>query len=253
MADQPANDSAPLALADAPPVTPDVAGADGEPRRKKSKVRSAWISFVGRIVAQGVGASATFALALILVQSQQDTARLDNGSPARVEAAAVTPTVRERRDAEQIAVAVLPVESASSGGEDVTLAAAITDGIIAELSNTRGLRIGSRRSSSYYGKLDRPLAEIARDWNVEWIVEASLVTSKGRLRVLVQLIDAPADEHAWTRTYERELTDLLSIQSALAPVIAHDVAQVLRSQLTNLARTQRDTSSAAVAPALRRR
>jgi TolB-like protein len=67
--------------------------------------------------------------------------------------------------------------------------------------------------------------------DVDWVVEGALISVGGRSRVIVQLIDAPADEHAWAATYDRPAADALSLPSSLAPAMARDIARRVRSRL----------------------
>jgi TolB-like protein len=229
MLNQPATDTPTPAPDDGPLVTQPT-DADEKQRKKKAKVRSAWISFVGRIVAQFVGASATVVLALMLLQSHQARSGANEGDailPAAAPDVVPASVERVRRTADIDSIAVLPLDNFSGDSRNDAVARAITEALIAALSNEQGVTVISRTSSAYYGKLQGPMTDLARRMGVDWVVEGSLVCSGGRLRVIVQLIDAPADEHAWSETYDRTLTDPLSLQSSLAPPIAHDIAQVL--------------------------
>ena len=69
--------------------------------------------------------------------------------------------------------------------------------------------------------------EIARELGVTHVIEGSLVTERGRLRVTAQLIDAASDRHVWARTYDRPARDVLGVQADVAVAIARDVGEVV--------------------------
>lgn len=222
---------APVIITD-PPFVPQLdTQLDDAKRSKKSKVRSAWISFVGRILAQVVGATAAVLLAVMVLQSQANPARsADEASPSLVPAPATVGVDRVRRAPREVSVAVLPLDNFSGNSRNDALASALTEALIAALANEPGVRVLSRTSSAYYGRQGQSLTELARRMDVDWVVEGALVTQGGRSRVIVQLIDAPADEHAWAATYDRPTSDALSLQSSLAPPVAREIARVLTAR-----------------------
>lgn len=222
---------APVIITD-PPFVPHVESQlDDRKRSKKSKVRSAWISFVGRILAQVVGATAAVLLAVMVLQTSATSPRTTDEAAASPVTASVTHAVeRVRRAPGEASVAVLPLDNFSGDSRNDAVASALTEALIAALSNQTGVRVLSRTSSVYYGRQPQPLTELARRMDVDWIVEGALISVGGRSRVIVQLIDAPADEHAWAATYDRPTADALSLQSSLAPPIAHDIARILSAK-----------------------
>jgi TolB-like protein len=229
MSNQPALDTL-AGAADGSVSTIPIEELDEKHRKKKEKVRSAWISFVGRIVAQFVGASATFVLAVMVLQSQQPGAGravAEQATPSVVPQAPAPSPERVRRVSADASLAVLPLANFSGNSGNDPLASAITEALIASLSGEEGLQVISRTSSEHYGKQQMPLTELARQMGVEWIIEGSVVRAGARLRVTVQLIDAVADEHAWAAVYDRRIVDALSLQSSLGPPIAHDIANAV--------------------------
>lgn len=238
---------APVIITDPPFVPQFDTQLDDAKRSKKSKVRSAWISFVGRILAQVVGASAAVLLAVMVLQNSTNAPRDPSQTAASPVTAPVTSGVeRVRRVPGEASVAVLPLDNFSGDSRNDALASALTEALIAALSNEPGVRVLSRTSSVYYGGQRQPLTELARRMDVDWVVEGALISMGGRSRVIVQLIDAPADEHAWAATYDRPAADALSLQSSLAPPMARDIARILSAKRSREAGTGPVTHAPAV-------
>jgi TolB-like protein len=211
-------------------------------KRKKDKVRAAWISFVGRIVAQFIGAAASILLGLMFVHKYQDTAHSAHAeaAPLSAPAAQQPPTLaREKRDPSDTWIAVLPLEDYSPGGRREQFASGMTEALITALSNIDGLRVVSRTSSARYKGMSKPLPEIGRELDVNWIVEGSVLLEANHLRVTGQLIDTATDEHRWATAYDRPYThDVLSIQASLASRMAKDVETAIgRDRHRRLAET----------------
>ena len=210
-------------------------------KRKKDKVRAAWISFVGRIVAQFIGAAASILLGLMFVHKYQDTAhsaRTEGASLSAPAAQQLPMLAREKRDPGDTWIAVLPLEDYSPGGRRNQFANGMTEALITALSNIDGLRVVSRTSSARYKGMSKPLPEIGRELDVNWIVEGSVLLEANHLRVTGQLIDTATDEHRWATAYDRPYTnDVLSIQASLASRMAKDVETAIgRERHRRLAR-----------------
>ena len=110
----------------------------------------------------------------------------------------------------------------------------MTDELITDLAKVGSLRVISRTSVMRYKGTKKGLPEIARELNVDGIVEGSVMRSGQRVRITAQLLDAPTDQHLWAETYERDLGDVLGLQSEVAEAIAQQV----RAQLTPQQQTQ---------------
>jgi hypothetical protein len=74
-----------------------------------------------------------------------------------------------------------------------------------------------------YKGTDKPLPEIARELNVDTVVEGSVLKAGNRVRITAQLIKAETDEHLWAESYERDLQDVLLLQSEIARAVARKV------------------------------
>ena len=125
-------------------------------------------------------------------------------------------------------LAVLPLDNLSGDSSQDYFADAMTDELITDLAKVGALRITSRTTVTLYKHTNKTLPEIARELNVDGIVEGSIVRSGGRVRITAQLIHASSDQHVWAETYERDLGDALRLQSDVASAITQQV----RAQLT---------------------
>jgi tetratricopeptide (TPR) repeat protein len=107
----------------------------------------------------------------------------------------------------------------------------MTEQLITDLAKINSLRVISRTSVMRYKGTKKGLPEIARELNVDAIIEGSVVRSGKRVRITAQLLHAPTDRHLWAETYERDLGDVLRLQSEVAQAIAQQVrAQVSPQQ-----------------------
>ena len=125
-------------------------------------------------------------------------------------------------------IAVLPLDNLSGDSSQDYFADAMTDELITDLAKVGALRVTSRTTVTLYKHTHKALPEIARELNVDGIVEGSIMRSGQRVRVTAQLIRAPEDKHVWADTYERDLGDVLRLQSDVAQAITQQV----RAQLT---------------------
>jgi TolB-like protein/DNA-binding winged helix-turn-helix (wHTH) protein/Tfp pilus assembly protein PilF len=131
-------------------------------------------------------------------------------------------------------IAVLPLENLSGDPSEEFFADGMTDQLITDLAKVGSLRVISRTSVMQYKGTKKVLPEIARELNVDAIVEGSVVRSGQRVRVTAQLVQAPTDQHLWAETYDRDLGDVLKLQGEVADAIAQQV----RVQLTPTQQSQ---------------
>jgi TolB-like protein/DNA-binding winged helix-turn-helix (wHTH) protein/Tfp pilus assembly protein PilF len=125
-------------------------------------------------------------------------------------------------------IAVLPLANLSGDPSEEFFADGVTDQLITDLAKVGSLRVISRTSVIQYKGTKKGLPEIARELNVDAIVEGSVVRSGQRVRVTAQLLQARTDRHLWAETYDRDLGDVLKLQGEVADAIAQQV----RAQLT---------------------
>jgi len=120
-------------------------------------------------------------------------------------------------------LAVLPLQNLSGDPSQDYFANGMTEELITELSRLSSLRVISRTSVMRYKNANRPLPDIARELGVEGIVEGSVLRSADRVRITAQLIYAPQDKNIWAQSYERDLHDVLALQSTVASTIANAI------------------------------
>src|ERR1700693_3426459 len=99
----------------------------------------------------------------------------------------------------------------------------MTDALITDLAQIGSLKVISRTSTMRYKKSDKTLPEIARELNVDGIVEGTVQRSGDRVRITVQLIHGPSDKHVWANSYERDLRDVLGLQRDVADEITGQI------------------------------
>jgi TolB-like protein/DNA-binding winged helix-turn-helix (wHTH) protein/Flp pilus assembly protein TadD len=120
-------------------------------------------------------------------------------------------------------LAVLPLESLSNDPSQDYFADGMTDELISDLGQISALRVISRTSVMAYKHAHKPLPQIARELNVDAVVEGTVLRSGDQVRITAQLIDASADKHLWSQSYEGELRDTLALQSKVARAIADQI------------------------------
>ncbi len=120
-------------------------------------------------------------------------------------------------------IAVLPLENLTGDSSKDYFADGMTDALITELGKVRALRVISRTSSSRYKNSKKPLSQIARELNVDGIVEGAVVQSAGRVRIKAQLIYARTDLYLWGRSYDRDLSDVLALEDEVARAITQEI------------------------------
>jgi TolB-like protein/DNA-binding winged helix-turn-helix (wHTH) protein/Tfp pilus assembly protein PilF len=128
------------------------------------------------------------------------------------------------------ALAVLPLENFSSDTSQDYFADGMTEELITDLGQISALRVISRASVMPYKGAQTPLAQIARDLNVQAVVEGSVFRSGDRVRISVQLIRVPEDEHLWAQSYEGDLRDALALQNRAAQAIADQIRVTVSRQ-----------------------
>jgi TolB-like protein/DNA-binding winged helix-turn-helix (wHTH) protein/tetratricopeptide (TPR) repeat protein len=120
-------------------------------------------------------------------------------------------------------LAVLPLENLSGDASQDYFSDGMTDELITELGQIHELRVISRTSIMTYKGAHKSLPQIARDLNVDAVVEGAVLRSGNRVRITAQLILAAADKHLWGRSYDGEMGDTLTLQKQVARSIAGEV------------------------------
>jgi TolB-like protein len=127
-------------------------------------------------------------------------------------------------------IAVLPLESLSHDPEQEYFADGMTDALITDLAKIHALRVISRTSVMQYKGKNEAAPQIARELNVDAIVEGTVLRSGDHIRITAQLIEVPSDRHLWAETYEGDVRDILALQDEVARAIAGSVRVTLTPQ-----------------------
>jgi TolB-like protein/DNA-binding winged helix-turn-helix (wHTH) protein/Tfp pilus assembly protein PilF len=189
---------APVAAPDTPAATGPASVPETTSGREPDGRRTAWLG--------GVVAAIAVSVALLI---------------------AFGPELRRRANPEgRVAIrslAVLPLANLTGDPAQEYFSDGMTDALITNLASLPALRVISRQSVMRYKGSAKPLPEIARELDVEGVVEGSVARSGGRVRITVQLVHAPADRHLWARSYDRPLEDVLALQGELSRAIAEEI------------------------------
>lgn len=141
-------------------------------------------------------------------------------------------------------LAVLPLENISPTGEQDYFSAGMHEELTAQLSQLSGVRVVSRTSVMRYLGTTKPIPTIGQELQVDAVIEGSVRRDSSRVRITVQLIHAASDTHIWTKQYDRDLTDVLSLESEVAQEIARavqaEVTPAERARFTRTASTAMD-------------
>lgn len=129
--------------------------------------------------------------------------------------------------APEATVAVLPFVPLAATGQEAAFADGLTEVVITALARRRGVAVVSRTSVQPYRRTDRGVPVIARELEVDFILEGSILIDADELRVTAQLIAAVPEHHLWTDSYARPCVDPISLQDELADAIADAAAQAL--------------------------
>jgi len=133
-------------------------------------------------------------------------------------------------------IAVLPLENLSHEPEQEYFADGMTEELITDLGKIGALRVISRTSVMRYKGTKKPLPEIAKELNVDALVEGTVLRSGNRVRVTVNLLHASTDRHIWAETYERDFRDVISLQDEVAQAVAREIKVALSpAEATRLA------------------
>jgi TolB-like protein/DNA-binding winged helix-turn-helix (wHTH) protein/Flp pilus assembly protein TadD len=120
-------------------------------------------------------------------------------------------------------LAVLPLENLSGDASQEYFSDGMTDELITELGQIRELRVISRSSVMTYKGAHKPLPQIARELNVDAVVEGTVLRSREQVRITAQLILANADKHLWAQSYQGDVGETLALQKQVARAIAEQI------------------------------
>ena len=124
-------------------------------------------------------------------------------------------------------LAVLPLTNLSGDSQQDYFAEGMTDAVTTDLAKLHTVKVISRTSVMRFKDTKQPLPEIGQALGVDGILEGSVQRSGGRVRITVQLIRAPTDDHLWAESYDRDTRDILGLQGEIAQAIAHEIKVIL--------------------------
>lgn len=136
-------------------------------------------------------------------------------------------------------IAVLPLANLSGDASQDYFADGMTDALITELSQIKKLRVISRTSVMPYKHAQKPLQDIAQELNVDAIVEGSVVRAGNRVRISAKLLQTHVEGALWADNFERDFTDVLTLQGDVATAIARGIqVELSTAEATELARSR---------------
>jgi TolB-like protein len=141
---------------------------------------------------------------------------------------------RANADPQIHSLAVLPLRNLSSDPNQDYFSDGLTDELITDLAQIGSLKVISHTSTMQYKDAKKSLPEIARELNVDGVVEGTVQRSGDRVRVTAQLIYAPSDKHLWASSYDRDIGDIFALERDVAGDVAHQV----QAQLTTSNQSQ---------------
>jgi TolB-like protein len=125
-------------------------------------------------------------------------------------------------------IAVLPFQNLSEEKANTYFADGIQNEILTKLATVRDLKVISRTSTAKYKSKPENLRTVAQELGVSTIVEGAVQKAGDKVRVNVQLVDARTDTHLWAKSYDRDLRDVLAVESE----ISQEIAEALRAKLS---------------------
>lgn len=136
---------------------------------------------------------------------------------------------RIRPDTPRInSLAVLPLENLSGDSGQEYFSDGVTEAIITDLGKIRSIRVISRKSVMQLKRAEKTLPQIARDLDVDALLEGGIVRSGSRVRITAQLVAMNPERHVWAASYERDATDIIGLQRELAETVAREIRATLR-------------------------
>lgn len=208
--------------------------------RRRFRRRSQTQLMSGRLLALSVACSLTL-LGLGAIPSVRDTAKgwLHAGSVALWHNDASSGSSHPIRS-----LAVLPLIDVSNHPSQDYMADGLTEELISQLTQVSALRVISRNSVMKYKDGKEPIGAIAHELNVDAVIDGTVFRAGNRVRITVELTDATGKQNLWSRSYERDLGDVMALQSELAHAIVNEV----QVRLTPREEKQLDSGLASVTP-----
>jgi len=156
------------------------------------------------------------AAAFLLDQNQ----RAPTTRSAKVQATTPSPEEEQPASAQRPSIAVLPFDNLSNDPDQDYFVDGMTEEIITKLSMNSALAVIARNSTFFYKGKKIRIKQIAEELGVRYIVEGSVRKAAGNVRITAQLIDAETENHIWSKAYNRELKNIITLQSEIAQHVA---------------------------------
>lgn len=125
-------------------------------------------------------------------------------------------------------LAVLPLENLTGDPTQEYFSDGVTEAIITDLGQIKGIRVISRTSVVPYKRGNRTMPQIAHDLDVDALVEGGIVRHGGRVRITAQLIALNPERHIWADSYERDAGDIIALQRQIAEDVARQIRTTIR-------------------------
>ncbi len=136
------------------------------------------------------------------------------------------PLSTQPKDLEK-SIAVLPFQNDSNDSTNVYIINGLMESILNNLQKIEDLRVISRTSVEKYRTSPRTIPEIAKELNVNYLIEGSGQKIDDQILLSVQLIEAPGDKHLWSSQYDREAKDIFNLQNEVAKSIAAEIKAII--------------------------
>jgi TolB-like protein/DNA-binding winged helix-turn-helix (wHTH) protein len=165
----------------------------------------------------GIGLAATLLLAWPLSKLELQRSARGNAPPVAIRS-----------------LAVLPLTNLSGDPGQDFFADGMTDELTTDLGKVSALRVISRTSATQYKGTKKQLGEIARELNVDAVVEGTVARSGSHVRITANLIQASPEKHLWAESYESEVGDAFTIQGRIAQALTREIQVKLTQQEQSL-------------------
>ena len=129
-------------------------------------------------------------------------------------------------------IAVLPLQNLSNDPAQEYFVEGMQDALITRLSRMTGLRVISKTSTFRYETTDKSIPEIARELNVDALIEGSVLRDANRVRITAKLIRGTEDEHLWANSYDRDLENIFALINEISMAIADEIEVTVKQQDT---------------------
>jgi TolB-like protein len=181
-----------------------------------------------------VGAVAVFAIGAALYFVLKPAPVAPSSQPAAVASAKAAPLANDKPAVADKSIAVLPFTNMSEDKDTGFFADGVHEDLLTNLAVVAELKVISRTSVLQYRGTTKPMRQIGQELGVAYLLEGSVRRSGNKVRITGQLIRAATDEHVWAKSYDRDLTDIFAIQSAIAQEIASALSAALSPQEKSL-------------------